>query len=106
MTNLITLSEAKRQLMIATADTTHDTDISERIANVTDILMDYLKLAAFPDDWYTDASPPLLIVPGRVKGAALLMLTDLNENREGSKTDIISPAVKSILMRSRDPALA
>ncbi len=106
MSDLVTLAEGKRQLMIATLDTTHDTDVGDKITMASDIVMDYLKLAEIPDEWLTDDSPPVLVVPARVKGATLLMLTDLYENREGSKTDVISPAVKSILMRTRDPALA
>ncbi len=106
MTDLVTLAEGKRQLNIAVLDTTRDTDVGDKITMASDIVMDYLKLAEIPDDWYTDDSPPVLAVPARVKGATLVMLTDLYENREGSKTDVISPAVKSLLMRTRDPALA
>lgn len=45
------------------------------------------------------------IIPGQVRSATLLVINALDEDREG-KRDPLSPAVESLLMRFRDPALA
>lgn len=106
MTDLVSLAEAKRQLEIGVLDTAHDTIVSDKISIASDVLMDYLELSEPPDDWYNSASPPVLTVPARIKGCVLVMVTELYENREASKTDVLSSGLKSLLMRSRTPALA
>lgn len=45
------------------------------------------------------------VIPGMVQAATLLVIAALDDDREGAK-DPLSPAVESLLMRFRDPAVA
>lgn len=105
-TSLVTLTEIKDHLYIQSADTTHDNDLSLKIEIVSDIIMDFLKLTEPPDEWYDDESPPVLTIPGRVRGVALLGVAEMYEHREASMNDVLSDKIKDILRRTRDPALA
>jgi hypothetical protein len=99
MAALITLEEARTHLRL-TEDEFEDADIAATVTfqaeAASDIVIDYLKR---PDHEWTEADAPAL-----VKAAILLVLGALFDNREGG--DPISDAVKSLLWRYRDPALA
>jgi hypothetical protein len=92
---LVTLEQAKLQLREDDDDLV-DSDISMKAQQATDIVLDYLKA---PDRGWT-----LETVPGEVHAAILLVLSGLYEGRDAG--DVISPAVVSLLMRNRDPAMA
>jgi hypothetical protein len=91
---LITLTEAKTHLRIY--DDYYDTDLFLKGTAASEIILDYLK--QLDSDWTPETTP------FKVKAATLLVLGALFEDREGG--DPISPAVKSLLMRLRDPAYA
>jgi hypothetical protein len=97
--SLVTLDEARRHLQL-TPSNMSDTDIAANVTDksnaATDIVIDYIKR---PDHEWTDADAPPL-----VKAAILLVLGAIFDDREGG--DPLSDAVKSILHRYRDPALA
>ncbi|MUV20859.1 phage gp6-like head-tail connector protein [Burkholderia thailandensis] len=96
MSDLITLAQAKAQLRIT--DTDSDGELASLVSAASDIVVGYLKTveaAAYTAD----------TVPPRVRTAVLLVLASLYEDREGAN-DPIGPAVQSLLMRDRDPALA
>lgn len=96
MVALVTLAEAKTHLRIVGND--HDDDVTMKALQASEIVMDYLKRDAAEEYWDDETVPTL------VKAAVLLALGSLFANREGG--DPISEAVKSILHRYRDPALA
>jgi len=101
MAALVTLSEAKAHLRIADDD--QDTTLEERAADATAIVMDYLKRS--PTEWTAGT------VPGPVRAAIFLVLGTLWRFRTGAgegaaDQDPLSPAVRSLLARHRDPALA
>ncbi len=104
MINLVTLTQAKSQLRITSSDA--DYDIILKVQAGSAILMNYLKLTEPHEDWYNDSSPPALVVPGEIQQAALLIIAELYENREASTSNPLSIAVKSLVHRWRDPALA
>ncbi|GJD41313.1 head-tail connector protein [Methylobacterium bullatum] len=95
MPALISLETAKRHLLIDYDD--RDEDIQAKAEEATDIVVDYLKR---PDHGWTFET-----VPGRVRAAILLTLGVIYEDREG-QVDPLSDAVRSLLHRMRDPALA
>jgi len=101
MVALVTLEAAKAHLRVD--DDTQDDEVETKLNDASDIIVDYLKR---PDHDWTDET-----VPGQVRSSVLLVLGALWENREGvgqyaEELDPISPAVVSLLMRMRDPALA
>lgn len=69
--------------------------LSMKILQASDIVVDYLKL--LDHEWTTDTCPPT------VKAAVLLVLTMLYDHVED---DPLTPGVKNLLQRYRDPALA
>lgn len=93
--DLVTLEQAKSQLRID--DTESDTELAGMISAASIIVVGFLK---------TDeaASYTVDTVPAHVQTAVLLVLSSLYCDREGL-TDPIGVAVRSILMRDRDPAL-
>ncbi len=93
MVALVTLAEAKAHLRVLNTD--HDTDITMKMGQASDIIIDYIKT---PDHGWTDSTAPNLI-----KAAILLVLGTLFDEREGAG---IPDGVKDILWRYRDPALA
>lgn len=107
MVYLVELDAAKNHLRVDGAS--EDATILVLIAAASEVILDYLKM-----DIPTETSPDTSIlqlwdtgvVPGAVQSATLLLLGDLYENREGSKVDILSSAVKALLHPHRDPALA
>ena len=102
---LVTLDTAREHLNVTHSD--DDLKITRMIDDATDIILDYLGLdagtyqttALEPDD---DSLPP------RVRAATLLVLGSLYDNADGQNPDKppLSEAVKDLLRRSRDPALA
>lgn len=103
---LITFAEGKEHLRVD--HNVDDADIQRKIDQATNIVLDYLKMRTVPSSWTggTAFSPPGDGVPGTVKAATLLVLGELWENREASVAIVLSDAVKSLLHRWRDPAMA
>lgn len=105
---LVTLAQAFRQLRIAMDDgetpATHPEkdDVEFRAKLATGIVMDYIKDRENKNEW-TD-----LTCPAPVQASILIVLSDLEEHRAGSAADdvFISEAVRRLLARWRDPALA
>ncbi len=95
---LVTLEEARRNLWLTETDMA-DTDIAAEVAALTErasaIIVDYLKN---PDHGWTDAT-----APEDVKAAVLLALTVLYGDRAENP---LTEAVRAVLHRRRDPALA
>lgn len=86
------------------ADTSRLDDITLKITQATDIVLDYLKKG--DDEWTVDT------VPGRVSAAIILVIGSLYD--DGAKAellqglaggDLANPVV-AILYRLRDPTLA
>lgn len=114
----VRLDEAKDHLRVIGDDENYDID--SKIVTASAIVADYLKI----DE--VELSPPgvverddiwtSVIAQEVIKGATLLVLGDLYEQREasiltrsgvdGASVGIISPTVESVLRRLRDPALA
>jgi hypothetical protein len=94
---LISLELAKEQC----SELGNDND--EKIERIRDdaeqIVADYLKIATLEDARL--GSPPTL--PGWIRAATLLVIENMFQH---SDIDPISPAVESLLRRSRDPAFA
>lgn len=103
---LVSLDQAKDHLRV-----THDNDdedIFSKVEQASAIVLDYLKLSVTPTDWgnLSGDSPPGTGVPHLIQAATLLILGELFKGRESSTVDVLSNAVKSLLHRYRDPALA
>jgi len=102
MIAIISLLEAKQHLR---KTSTHgDDDIELKILAASAILLNYIKIDI-------DASP--LSVPWGeeeppwdIKAATMLILGELNMNREAKDADVLSSAVRALLHRWRDPAIA
>lgn len=100
MAVLITLAQAKQQLVIETETTERDSELLLKMEEASDIVMDYLKSRA-DQAWTSNSVPP------RIRSAVLLVLTNLWAHRgDDGSSDPISSAVASLLMRDRDPAVA
>ncbi len=100
MAALITTDAARRQLRLTQSDlevADVAADVAEKAVDATGIVIDYLKR---PEHGWTAET-----VPQPVRSAILLVLTTIYEYR-GGEVEPISDAVKSILARMRDPALA
>lgn len=96
---LVTFTEARNHLRVDGAVESPlgpiDQDIDEKILQASHIVTDYIKR---PEHGWTDADAPPLI-----KAAVLIVLSVLFD-RPGE--DPLTPGVKNILHRYRDPALA
>lgn len=107
MIDLVTLNQAKDHLRIVLTDTQHDTDVQFKIAQASEIVMDYIKRSVVPDEWtVSSVSPISYSIPALVQAATLLVVGELYFNREASTADVLSTAVMNLLERYRDPALA
>jgi hypothetical protein len=99
MAALVTTEEARTHLRLTEGDM-GDADTAVTVTlyaeAATEIVIDYIKR---PDHGWTDEDAPFLI-----KAAILLVTGALFDNREGG--DPLSDAVKSLVQRYRDPALA
>lgn len=96
---LITLAQAKAQLQMLDGEDDRDSQILLKMEEASDIVVGYLKN---PTHGWTDRT-----VPARVRASILLVLSHLWHHRgDDDGGDPISDAVKSLLMRDRDPAIA
>lgn len=95
---IVNLQEAKQHLRVDIDD--DDDNIVLKRDQAEAIVIDYLKLDAGTYD--IDASP-YTAPPKPVTAAILMVLTNLYDNPD---QDPLSVAVRSILHRLRDPALA
>lgn len=95
---LITLDQAKRHLQIVNDE--QNEEIEEKVNEASAIVLDYLKVS---EDAYEIGEVPYL-----VQSATKLVIGALLENREGNASgpEPLSQAVKDLLHRYRDPALA
>ncbi len=95
---IITLAEAKIHLRME--DETHnDPRIMQKLEQASAIVVDYLKRPE--DSWGIE--PDDEQAPFPIKAATLLVMGILFTDEQA---DPISPAVRSLLVRYRDPALA
>lgn len=106
MIAFVTLSQAKAHLRIAESNTAHDTDVTMKIEMASEIVLDYLKKPSIPTEWLIGSPQTTIAAPALIQAATLLVLGELFMNREASVTDVLSPAVQSLLERHRDPAMA
>lgn len=99
MTALITFEQAASQLKLDDS-AEQDEEVYREMDDATGIIIDYLKK---PDHGWT-----VTTVPSSVRQAILLVLTDVHEHRAPSDSQdlYITKAVKNLLYRQRDPALA
>lgn len=95
MVDLVSLEEGKDRLGIVAASTFRNGVVEDLLKQAEDIIIGYIKK---PDHGWTDQS-----VPPRIKAAILLALIRLYAGDDGP---IITDAIKAILLRDRDPALA
>ncbi|MBB2977676.1 head-tail connector protein [Paraburkholderia tropica] len=100
---LVSFDRALSHLRVAAGE--DDAAIKDLVDAASGIIIDYLKLKAVPDDWALENGETPSTVPGPVRSAVLLVLGTLYADREGT-TDPLTPAVESLLMRLRDPAVA
>lgn len=103
MTKLITLDEAKKHLRVD--DDAQDDEINSKIEMASAIIIDYLKATTATVETWLDSAGEPTSVPGVVKSATLLALGELYKNRE-AEADPLTPSVRGLLHRLRDPALA
>lgn len=96
MASLITLQEAKWQLNYEADD--KDALIDQLSSDASDIVIDYIKRPSH--GWTTGA------VPGPIRMAIKIVLTNLFAHRGDDVSDPLSQAVRDILIRFRDPAFA
>lgn len=92
MASLVSTTDAKTYLRLTVTD--WDTELAMKHAQATDIVLDYVNPPATA--WTTGTVPDL------VKAAIL----EVTKNLFDGETEPLSPAVKNILRRYRDPALA
>lgn len=110
---LVTLEQAKDHLQIWTDIVSPldpvDRDITRKLAQAEDVILDYLKVAGqSPPEWTIGTVPPL------VQAAILLRLAILfrfrGDDAPSQSDDYadgqLTPAETAILRRYRDPALA
>jgi hypothetical protein len=104
--SLVSLDQAKDHLRVDHDD--DDEDIFDKVEQASAIILDYLKLDTPPISWgnLSGDSPPGTGVPKVVQSSVLLALGELHNKREASEVNVLSEAVKNLLRRSRDPALA
>lgn len=113
MAALITLDGAKAHLRVDSTD--DDADITSKIDQATDIIMNYIKKTfgtVTPDDpsivdWDENT------VPGTIKAAVEIRLSILYDDRGSATLDnpnvamgYLTPAETALLHRWRDPAIA
>lgn len=107
---LVTVQQVKWHL--GAQDEFENPELEFMILNASGIILDYLKIydpdvtspRSHNDFWDLWKDPDQ--VPFPVKAATLLAISELREKREAGNTNIISPAIKSLLARWRDPAIA
>jgi len=99
---LLSLAQAKSHLRIALDDSSRDEDIYAKVEEASGIILDYLKIPEAEQTWTEDT------VPWHVRSAVKLMLTHLHEHAGDDMTtdENLWHAIRRMLERSRDPALA
>lgn len=95
---IVDLEKAKQHLHIV--DDNDDENIVTKLEQASAIVLDYLKV---DEDTYSLDASPYVEAPKGVQAATLLVLENLYDR---SDEDPISNAVRSLLHRLRDPALA
>lgn len=95
--DFISLSVVKSQLRVEHGD--DDERIEWCIDKGVAIVLDYLKVS---EDSFLVGSPPALDVPFHIEAAIMLTIEAIYDKAG----DPITDAVKSLLARSRDPAVA
>lgn len=100
---LITLAQAKRHLRIT--DNLQDHDVEDKRLQASAIVLDYILAdvalgEVSTDSWFDSLGDPLM-VPAHVQAACMLILGNLYYNREGLDGETITPAVESLLRRTR-----
>lgn len=102
---LISLAEAKAHLRVD--HDSDDVDITAKIEEASDAVLSYLKLSGVPSAWSgATGESPGTSVPPRIKSATKLAVGILFEHRGEGVADVLSPAVRSLLHRDRDPSIA
>lgn len=102
---LVTLFQVKEHLRVTIDD--EDADLQGKLEMASAIILDFLKLSGLPDAWNGESDDsPGTGVPPLVQSATLLVVGELYKNREASAADLLSPGIKDLLRRYRDPALA
>lgn len=100
---LVSLPEAKEHLHIPLEDLEDDAAVERKLRQASDIIARYLKAQADPT-WDASTTPP------SVQSAVLLMLGHLWVNRGDAAADAgdleVWDAIRRVLERQRDPALA
>lgn len=94
MVMLITLVQAKADLGVLADD--HDADITLKVEMASDIVMGYIEKDADELGWDAESAP------ARIRAAVILVMRGLFFG----ETDPLSEAVKAVLRRDRDPAIA
>ena len=89
---LATLEQAKRQLMIVGSE--HDEDVTEKLAQASDIVRDYIGDEAA--EWTADTAPP------RVVAAVMLTLSSLFDDGAEAR---LPDGAKDLLRRTRRPVI-
>lgn len=97
---LIDTERVRRHLRETTGSEIEE-NIDNLIIDAQQIVADYVK-----KDLDVLAGSPVAMWTGNYLQAALLIIGELYMNREASITDVLSPAVLSLLHRKRDPAYA
>lgn len=108
MAMLVTLERAKSQeYVIHDAD---DAEITNKVEEASDIVLDYVGDRENANGWSAEDPLPAdaIAVPGVISAAVLLVFGALWENRDGGEDgpEPLSPAVKNLLRRYRDPVIA
>lgn len=106
MINLVTLDRAKLHLRIALSNDDSNQDIMNKIAEASDIVMDYIKKKTVPEEWVKSYSPELYEVPPLIQAAVLLVMGELYLNREASVVNVLNDSMGRLLNRYRDPSIA
>lgn len=96
---LVSLEEAKDHVHVEQDVTDYDDDIDLKISMASSIVMEYMGLDDYPDDWMITVSPLEVDVPFKFKAATLLILGELYMNREASTANLLSDPVRALLGR-------
>lgn len=108
---LVTSEQAARHLRLDDLDDAEIAqDLADKILQVSDLVIDFLKYPAIPDGWLDSAGEPLF-VPPKVQTAALIWLGILWKHRDGESDDKqelgeVPRVVSSLLYRIREPSYA
>lgn len=108
---LVTTEQAARHLRLDDLDDLEVAlDLENKIVQVSDMVIDFLKYPEFPAGWLDSSGEPAL-VPPRIQAATLIWLGILWKDRDGESDEKlelgeIPRVVSSILYRSREPSYA